>query len=145
MLGHEDKPLPFRCGLCDFSCKRKENLKSHVVRVHEKSKGTSSAKRRHESTASGRNKVSEADSGASGGGGSGGGAEVDKSHIVGHVNKDGSIEPVSGAAAAASASGTTTATTGSMQEEETEVEIEVDISGLNYLDKAVLVDEEEEA
>ena len=55
--------------------------------------------------------------------------EVDKSHIVGHINKDGSIEPVATPATASNAQN---------QHAEDDEEIEVDIQKLTYQTRAVL-------
>lgn len=59
--------LPFDCDFCGFSSRRKDNLQAHIRRLHpDLIKTTSSSKK----------------------------SQLDKSHIVGHINQDGSIRPV---------------------------------------------------
>jgi len=86
--------LPFSCDFCGFSCRRKDHLQAHVRRVHpELSSDRGNDVAVLTPASAGRKTKSKTRSGGSGAVGS---AVQDgaRSHIVGHINQDGSIRPV---------------------------------------------------
>ena len=71
----------FSCPMCDFHCRRKDNLKAHIKRLHGEEK--TAVAQIHPNPDPPADKI-----------------QANKSHIVGHVNSDGSIRPVSSASTA---------------------------------------------
>ena len=84
--------LPHSCDFCGFSCRRKDHLRAHVRRLHPEltsdSQGKPMAVAVTAGTAGRKAAKGKARQLLPGVGDSG------RSHIVGHINQDGSIRPV---------------------------------------------------
>ncbi|XP_040568391.1 uncharacterized protein [Lepeophtheirus salmonis] len=70
ILGHSGEK-PFHCKFCSYKCRRKDNLAVHVKRVHSVPSKVDNALKSSSTAVNNR-----------------------ESHIVGHVNQDGSIRPI---------------------------------------------------
>ena len=87
--------LPFVCDFCGFSCRRKDNLQSHVKRVHPEMNLSTDPLARALGGVLDPVRIKGKKTAKSGG-------KLDRSHIVGHINQDGSIRPVTAAPATSS-------------------------------------------
>ena len=73
----ESSYLPFNCDFCGFSSKRKDNLQAHVKRLHPEMNTAPSQKMKKSSI-----KLPK---------------QTQSSYIVGHINEDGTIRPMTSA------------------------------------------------
>ena len=79
----ESSYLPFNCDFCGFSSKRKDNLQAHVKRLHPEMNTAPSQKMKNE-TKMKKSSIKLP-------------KQSQSSYIVGHINEDGTIRPMTSA------------------------------------------------